>query len=157
LARREDGTEAVLDFKYGGVKKYRELLESGRAVQLATYAFTRSQEAGGSFPAVGYLVLSAGILYTPTGSQLFGPGPVDTIDGPAISEVWQTFIDALSRADDWLKGQGPIPARPLMEPKLRPTGTELVIQEPNGKKGRAEADPCRFCEFKRICGVEQLK
>ena len=50
----------------------------------------------------------------------------------------------------------PVPARPLQEPGLRPAGAEIVIQEPSGKEGRAGADPCRFCDFKPLCGVEQL-
>jgi len=156
LARREDGSEAVVDFKYGGVTKYRELLETGRAVQLATYAYTRSQEAGGSFPAVAYLVLSAGVLYTPTGSPLHGAGATETIQGPAISEVWQRLTDALARADGWLTGREPVAARPLLAPELRPPGVEIVIQEPDSRNGRTDIAPCRYCDFKRLCGAEQL-
>jgi len=152
----EDGEEAVIDFKYGGEKKYRELLESGRAVQLATYAHTRSRESDRRFPAVGYLVLSRSALYTPGLSRLLGEGPFLQIDGPAISEVWERFKKALSDADGWMRGEEPVPARPLMDPVVRPEGTDMVIEEPGKGKTREDVAPCLYCDFKLLCGVRQL-
>ena len=73
VARHESGEEAILDFKYGGRSKYHSLIEEGKAVQLATYAHGRCS-ADGRFPAVAYLVLSDGLLYTPAGSPVRGGG-----------------------------------------------------------------------------------
>jgi hypothetical protein len=56
LVTREEGDEAVIDFKYAGKNKFHDLIEQGKAVQLATYAFGRAG-ATGRFPAVAYLIL----------------------------------------------------------------------------------------------------
>ena len=65
------GAEAIIDFKYGGRSKYHDLIKDGKAVQLATYAYSRSS-SDSAFPAVAYLVLSDGQLFTPSGSEVNG-------------------------------------------------------------------------------------
>jgi hypothetical protein len=159
LVRREDGEEAVLDFKYrdSADRKYRRFLEAGRAVQLATYAHARSRARGGAVPAVAYLILADGILYTPTGSRLRGQAPMTVVEGPAIGEVWEAFATALRNAEDWLTAGVPVPARPLQEPEAWPAGATIVLDGPNAKGKLPEIQPiCRYCDYGILCGREEL-
>jgi len=157
LVRRDDGEEAIVDFKYGGIKKYRTFLEEGRAVQLATYAYARSQAGPGAFPAVGYLILSDGILYTPHGSRLRGDGPLQVVRGSSIGAVWAAFATAMERAESWLTGDAPIPARPLQDPQDWPPGAEIVLDPPDAKGRPAESQRiCEYCDYGVLCGLVEL-
>jgi len=156
---RTGGEELVIDFKYGGYDKYREFLKNGRAVQLATYAYSRSISQGrrGTFPAVGYLILSSGVLYTPSGSRIQGDGGATIVDAPSISQVWDSFVSALVNAEAWLIGKEPVPARPLQTADQWPQGIELVLTGPD-KKGQlpAQQDVCTYCNYQAICGLKEL-
>lgn len=153
------GAELVIDFKYGGYDKYREFLKSGRAVQLATYAYSRSVTEGrmGKFPAVGYLILSSSVLYSPSGSRIEGDGGATIVDAPPISQVWDSFVSALANAEAWLIGQEPVPARPLQTADQWPQGIELVLTGPDNK-GRMpdQQDVCTYCNYQAICGLKEL-
>ena len=152
VALRENGDEAIIDFKYGGRSKYHSLIEDGKAVQLATYAYGRSS-ASGTFPAVAYLVLSDGLLYTPSRGPIDGEGGRSVINAPAIQSVWQQFADAIEKADDWLTSDDPVPARPLQQPSQWPTGTTIVL-ETNLKADQMQ-EVCKYCDYKRICGIQE--
>ena len=152
VAEREDGEEAIIDFKYGGRSKYHSLIEDGKAVQLATYAYGRST-ASGRFPGVAYLVLSDGLLYTPSGSPVHGDGNRAVINAPAIQTVWQQFSDAIDKADGWLTSDDPVPARPLQEPSQWPDGATIVLE--TKLKADQTQTVCRYCNFKSICGIQE--
>ncbi|MEQ8854786.1 PD-(D/E)XK nuclease family protein [Gimesia sp.] len=153
VAQRADGEEAVIDFKYGGRSKYYSLIEDGKAVQLATYAYGRST-ASGRFPGVAYLVLSDGLLYTPSESPVLGDGNRAVINAPAIQMVWQQFSDAIGKADDWLTTDAPVPARPLQESSEWPDGATIVL-ETNLKDNQTQS-VCKYCNFKSICGIQEI-
>ena len=146
LAETPDGEEAVIDFKYGGRKKYPALLEEGRAVQLATYARVRKNEEG-ELPAVAYLVLKDGLLCTPEGSPLRG---AEVQDGPSIGEVWDRFESALRAAESWMSGSEPIPARPLQPPDEWPPGVEIVVEEEDPRA-------CTYCDYAVLCGRKRVE
>ena len=155
LARRPDGAEAVIDFKYAG-QKHRDRLEGGRAVQLATYAAAR-QQATGAFPAVAYLVLSQGVLYTPAGSPLHGTGVAQVVTGPGIGEVWSGFAAAVEAAGRWL-ATGEIPVRPLQDAAEWPDGAQLVLDPPDGRGRPPDIQPpCEYCDFGVLCGRLELR
>ncbi len=159
LARRKSGEELILDFKYGGRNKYRELLIEGRAIQLATYAAARveEKEEKGEFPAVAYLILADGILYSPEGSAMIGTGPAEILRGsPCIETIWANFVKALAQADKWLEGTEPIPTRPLLEPDSWPDGVELVLKGPDAKGKMPDQDVCKYCDYKTLCGLRRL-
>ena len=143
LVEREKGQEAIIDFKYMGGKKYPALLEEGRAVQLATYAYARSQANQGVFPAVGYLILAEGILYTLKSNHLYGEGQIEYIEGKDVSNVWEDFMKALRETDSWLTGNEPVPARPLQNAEDRPSGVAMVIDEPRSNQSKLDCDPCK--------------
>jgi ATP-dependent helicase/nuclease subunit B len=151
LASADDGREAVVDFKYAGRKKFYDMVTKGKSVQLATYAFSRSQ-ADGKFPAVAYLVLSDGTIFTPTGSPLAGVPTAAVIDGMSIDQVWNNFSTAIAGAENWLTTDDPVPARPIQDVDEWPDGSELVLVE---RPGRGEIQSvCRYCDYKRLCGME---
>jgi hypothetical protein len=157
LVGTKDGEEAVIDFKYMGKKKYRRLLEDGHAVQLATYAYARSQASNGEFPRVGYLIIADGLLYTPTGSPLYGAAKIALVNGKPIKDVWQDFYSALKSSGSWLSVGGKIPCWPLQVPDERPKGTEMVIEEPDRNTPQEEVEPCKYCDFKILCGIKELR
>jgi len=162
LAVRADGAEAVIDLKYMGVKKFRELLQQGHAVQLATYAEGRRQESG-HWPAVAYLILSGGQWFSPAGSTLVNAPQAAIVEGPSVRDVWEGFSSALTGAESWLKKGQPIPARPLQTKGDRAAGAELVIadpaknQGPAKDQGPAKVEPCKYCDFGLLCGVLEVQ
>lgn len=152
LVERSDGEEGIIDFKYGG-KKYERMIAEGRAVQLATYAYSRSTETG-RFPAVAYLVLADGLLYTPSGGPINGDGNRTIVDGPAIRAVWDHFQTAITNAESWLTSDGLIPARPLQATEAWPDGLRIVLDD-NLKPTDIQAI-CRYCDYQHLCGLRQL-
>ena len=152
VAEREDGGRAIVDFKYGGRSKYYELIEKGKAVQLATYAYGQPT-ADGAFPAVAYLVLSDGLLYTPSASAIEGDGNRSVINAPAIESVWRQFSTAINNADGWRNSDDPVPARPLQEPSDWPDGTTIVLEE-KLKSGNTQS-VCKYCSYQRLCGLQE--
>ena len=154
LAQANDGREAVIDFKYAGRKKFYKMIEEGRSAQLATYAFSRRQ-ATGRFPAVAYLILSDGKIFTPSGGPLEGVEPARAINGPSIEQVWSNFSRAITAAENWLTTDEPVPARPLQDAADWPAGSDLVLIDslPQNEK----QSTCRYCDFTRLCGLEETR
>lgn len=58
LAHREDGTEAVVDIKWGGLNYRRDALRSGNYLQLATYAKLREGNNGQKSPHLSYFIVT---------------------------------------------------------------------------------------------------
>lgn len=154
LAEQKNGREAVIDFKYGGRTKYQDLIKNGKAVQLATYAYGRSTSVN-SFPAVAYLILSDGLLFTPSGSPIDGDLNRFEVDGIGIQDVWDQFAAAIQNGDDWLTGDDQVPARPLLEAEYWPNGAELVL-EANLKPDAVQA-VCKYCDYQHLCGLKELQ
>ena len=153
LAERDDGSQAIVDFKYGGRAKFHSLIENGEAVQLATYAYGRAT-SDGTFPAVAYLVLSDGLLYTPSGSPVQGDNNRSVIDAPAIQTVWQQFSEAINNADGWRTSDDPVPARPLQEPSQWPDGVSISLDEK--LKSGNDQPVCKYCSYQRLCGLQEI-
>ena len=152
VAARDDRSEAIIDFKYAGRNKYREMISDGKAVQLATYAYSRSHDAA-IFPAVAYLIISDAQLLTPSGSPLAGGTASSGITAPSIRTVWQEFSKAIDAADGWLTAGDPIPARPLQSSSQWPKGAKIVL-DVELKDGESQT-VCRYCDYKRLCGLQE--
>lgn len=152
VATKANGSEAIIDFKYSG-KRYREMLKDGRAVQLATYAYGRSEN--GNFPGVAYLIIADGSLCTPEQSPVAKSSKSELVDGPSIQSVWDAFENAVSDADSWLAGDAPVPARPLMEMDTWPVGVELVLD--NKLKAGDSQGVCRYCSYPQLCGLQRVE
>lgn len=153
VAMRDNGEEAIVDFKYGGRSRYHSLIKDGNAVQLATYAHGRAKPDG-SFPGVAYLVLSDGLFYTPSQSPVETGGSQSPIEAPAIQTVWQNFAAALAKAGDWLTSDAAVPARPLQDPSEWPAGAGIVLNDRLKKDEGQEV--CRYCDYQLICGIKEI-
>jgi hypothetical protein len=153
LAKRPDGKQAIIDFKFGGHNKYIKMLEEGKAVQLATYAHSQ-RDAAGNYPAVAYLILANGRFLTPTGSAIKGGDGLQTVDGPPISEVWDKFVKAIEKCGTWLTTDAKVPAWPLYPSTQWPKGVELVLQD--DLKIDESQTPCRYCDYTKLCGIQRL-
>ena len=152
LIQQVDGSEGIIDFKYGG-KKYERMIADGKAVQLATYAYSRSIKTG-RFPAVAYLVLADGLLFTPSGGPINGDSNRTVVDGPGIRTVWERYQAANADAEEWLTTDGQIPARPLQGSDDWPAGATIVL-EPNPKPNEVQS-VCKYCDYQHLCGLRQL-
>lgn len=152
LIEHVDGNEGIIDFKYGG-KKYERMIADGKAVQLATYAYSRSI-ATGRFPAVAYLVLADGLLFTPSGGPINGDGSRTVVDGPGIRAVWEQFQTAITDAEEWLTTNGQIPARPLQGSDDWPAGATIVLE--TSLKANEVQSVCKYCDYQHLCGLRQL-
>ena len=154
VAEHVSGAEAIIDFKYGGRSKYHDLIKDGKAVQLATYAFGRSS-SNSAFPAVAYLVLSDGQLFTPSGSAVTGDMNRSIVDACSIQEVWDQFATAIENCDGWMTGDYHVPARPLLAAIDWPDGTHLVLDAE--LKSSDVQSVCRYCDYQQLCGLQELK
>ena len=152
VAAHDDGSEAIIDFKYSGRNKYRDMIKDGKAVQLATYAYSRSWDST-SFPAVAYLILSDAQLLTPSGSPVQGGTSSSKIEAPSIQSVWSQFSEAMAGAESWLTAGEPIPARPLQASSQWPTGAKIVLDV--ALKNGDSQSVCRYCDYKRLCGLQE--
>ncbi len=152
VAARDDGSEVIVDFKYAGRNKYREMISNGKAVQLATYAYSRSPDAT-TFPAVAYLILSDAQLLTPSGSPVVGSTGGSVIMAPSIRSVWEEFSKAIDAGDGWLTAGNLIPARPLQSSSQWSRGAEIVL-DANLSNGDLQS-VCRYCDYQRLCGLQE--
>ncbi|MBT5124963.1 MAG: DUF2800 domain-containing protein [Planctomycetaceae bacterium] len=152
LAKRPDGKQAVIDFKFGRAAARGQMLADGKALQLATYAYA-SRDAADNFPAVAYLILNNGRFATPSGSALAGGG-IEVLDGPPIKDVWNGFVAAIESCGDWLTTDAFVPARPLQVPADWPSGVELVLQD-NLKSDETQS-PCIYCDYSALCGLQPV-
>ncbi|MGN6135145.1 MAG: PD-(D/E)XK nuclease family protein [Aureliella sp.] len=166
LVQRSDGCEAIIDFKYSGPAKYTALIAEGKAVQLATYAYGRHCAGEGArkgaakragkkpFPPAAYLILSDGLLVTPSGSPIAGDHSGAIIEGPSIDSVWKSFERAIRAADSWMDGSVPIAARPHLEVDDWPEGAHIVLD--SRRNSQDVQAVCRYCAYTQLCGIEGL-
>lgn len=142
LARERE--ELVVDLKFG-YTRYRDLLRDGLAVQLATYAFIRSQVRGGPPPSTGYYSITRNVFLT-TDARLRSVATV--VDGAVPSEVWNR-VDASITAVRGVLAEGRLPVTGVRDaPPLLPIGTE----EPSRFVLLEQESACKYCNFGPICG-----
>jgi hypothetical protein len=151
----------LVDLKYAGTKKYRDLIETGRALQLCVYSASLAQDGGkGSIDkvAAGYFIVDRARLWTPAKGGLSGAGEDEVIAAaPSLAEVWKNFADALKAAEGWLDS-GAIPVRPLQNPEQWPKGAEIALREVAGGRnsGFSGLSVCQYCAYPRLCGLEPV-
>jgi hypothetical protein len=156
LIRDSNGAEAIIDFKYAGSRRNQDLLAEGRAVQLAVYARGRVAVVDTDLAElpVAYLVIANNRLLTPSASPVGGTRDDQQVpDAPGMAEVWRRFAQALARSQSWMEGAEPIPARPLQDSEEWPDGVEMVLDA----KGVDEQRMCRYCDFRVLCGLEEIE
>ena len=75
------------------------------------------------------------------------------INGLAIQTVWQSFSETIGAAEDWFTSNAPVPARPLQTASLWPTGATIVLDSKLNSDKLQEV--CKYCDYKRICGIQE--
>lgn len=161
VLKGSDGSPALVDLKYAGIKKYRDLIETGRALQLCVYSAALAQEGGKDKldkVAAGYFIVDRARLWTPAKGGLNGALEDEVIaSAPSLTEVWNNFAGALKAAEGWLDS-GAIPARPLQKPEDWPKGAEIALREVEGGRnsGFSGLSVCQYCAYPRLCGLEPV-
>jgi hypothetical protein len=148
------GIQTVIDLKYAG-KKYRDMLEQGKAVQLCIYAAAAAKP--GSEPlAAGYFIIDRAQLWTPSASPVHGAHGGDLVEAPSIQETWGKLRDALTAAEGWLK-TGKVPARPMQSPEEWPKGADIGLRELGKRRipTIAQFSVCEYCNYTLLCGLEE--
>lgn len=135
------GDPRIIDLKWTGTAKYRrDEIAEGRAIQLATYS--RLVNPVGGVPA-GYYLLNQGQLLAESGS------PIATVAIEVtgnLDETWHALVESW-RAWSNLARVGQAVA----------TGVEGSIAHVPPEVGiEPEKDPCRFCDFRRLCRIGSL-
>ncbi|MEH6626623.1 MAG: PD-(D/E)XK nuclease family protein [Motiliproteus sp.] len=90
LATKADGSEAVLDIKWGGARYRRESMAESRYLQLAIYAELRRQ-ASQSFPVVGYFVIASQELMLLNSDYFPQAESIEADNGEDIAQFWYRF------------------------------------------------------------------
>lgn len=137
---RVGDTLTVVDLKRSGTSTFRGALETGSAYQLAAYAHLAG--AGGG----AYYVLTSRSLLSSVDAAFQHGAAHGAFDTPAM---FRAFDNALLRCRDELRAG-----------RVRATGVAVPgVAKPQKKPSIADGvlvlePPCKFCNFKRLCGVE---
>ena len=148
LLRDEAGRDVVLDLKWGG-KRYRELLGSGLATQLAVYAAARMTATNArAMPAAAYFSLSRGEVLATSGSPFARFVP---IQGPPLADTWAKLERTVDRVErKLLAGRVPVTGLQKSLPLLETLGLDAQEQERHLALGNGSA--CQYCPYGAICG-----
>ncbi len=161
VLKASDGSPALVDLKYAGTKKYRDLIETGRALQLCVYSASLAHDGGKDSidkVAAGYFIVDRARLWTPAKGGLSGAGEDEVLAAaPSLAEVWKNFAAALKAAEGWLDS-GAIPVRPLQNPEQWPKGAEIALRKVDGGRnsGFSGLSVCQYCAYPRLCGLEPV-
>jgi ATP-dependent helicase/nuclease subunit B len=145
-----EGQQAVLDLKWGA-SSYKELLEGGRAVQLAAYVHAiHPKGSKHSLPPAAYFALGAAKVLT--ADTRMGMGESKTLEGATLADTWRR-VEKTARAVQESLRAGKIyvaaskGALPLLEALTIPESeraTHYAIGKPD--------DACKYCDYPAICG-----
>ena len=91
LATRKDGTEAVIDIKWGRKKYRREALLANNYLQLATYAHLRRDNGAAQSPALSYYIVMDSTLLSLNHSFFPHADILEPADEESPTEYWQRF------------------------------------------------------------------
>lgn len=141
LILKKGKRRAIVDLKWSGHGYRRNSLQTGTAMQLASYAALLEQQ-GFAPPSVGYFILTTGTMLS-ADKDLAVQGTALRPDADA-RETWAAMEKAHSVVRKQLK-KGALRA-PGVIAKSEKQRTEL------GEDGLHVQTPCHFCEFEGLCG-----
>lgn len=134
----------IVDLKWGGANRKREMLEAGAAVQLAAYAYLEAQGRE-PFAPVGYYVMDGQRLLT-TQPEAFQAA--EAVEGPSPEVTWRRV--QATHAHEWKN----VDAGRLTARGITTEGEDKPIEKP-----KVEGDllrippPCRWCDYHGLCGL----
>lgn len=134
---------AVVDLKLGSRRRYTEELQSGTACQLAVYG-RLLQEAGGSFPRVGYFILATGQLISPQPTAVKGS---QEIPGGNPADTWLALEAAYAR------GRATIDDGEIHATGIPGLAGETAPERDSLAEGELALAPgCDYCRYGGVCG-----
>jgi hypothetical protein len=143
-----DGTRAIIDMKWG-VARYRGQLQSGRALQLALYAYAHATEHGAQdLPDAAYFSLKQGKLFGLPSAIL---GAAEVVRGPSLADTWRRAERSLVLTTHAIQaGRFPVTGLRRSLPLLSALGVPDT-ERPAHFEHVAEV-PCQYCGFDSLCG-----
>jgi hypothetical protein len=91
LVTRGDGSEAVVDVKWGGLNYRIESLLESQYLQLATYGLFRRQEAGGAVPSLSFFIVESADMLSLNHDFFPGALSLTPRNGEGWGEFWARF------------------------------------------------------------------
>jgi RecB family exonuclease len=148
LLRDAESRDVVLDLKWGA-SRYRELLTSGNAAQLAIYAGVRRLATGAAdLPAAAYFSLSRGELLATETARF---PTARTLQGPKLSETWTKLERTVHLVERTLaRGDVPVTGVTRSLPLLEAANVSGPERNAHLDLGRGAA--CTYCDHSAICG-----
>jgi len=141
VLKDDHGALFVIDLKWSGSSKYkREDIESGTALQLASYAWAL-QESGADWTPGAYFMLAQGELLTD--NEQFQA--LETLESKLSSQMtWQQGLSSWLHCHLRVRN-GDIEVSGLVD--------EETLQTRRETDGMLNIKPqCRFCDFGKLCG-----
>lgn len=147
LATRADGSEAVIDIKWGGKKYRREALLANSYLQLATYAQLRRNNGAVLSPALSYFIVMDSTLLSLNHTFFPNADILKPADDENAAQYWQRF----EQSWHWRSKQF---ERGLIEVTV--SGTELTDESEPGEHclELPEASD-RFNDYSVLTGWEE--
>lgn len=143
-----EGNPFILDLKYSSAEKfYTELVSTGAALQLASYAWLIEQETTRKPVGSGYFLLPKTTLITD--SRLAGDDAVES--DRTLHEIWRRGERSTAEALKRVHIDGVVDVTGLEEAADEDAATRRrqTIEDAGGLYVQP---PCRFCDFSVLCG-----
>jgi len=142
------GNEAVLDLKWGEATN-RDLLRSGKSVQLAAYTQAlRSRTSDARWPPAAYFALATGRVLTVDVAMK----ALKTLDGASLETTWNRVERTALAVKESLQG-----GRVFVAATKRALPLLKALDLPEADQATYFAStpeaPCKYCEYPAICGV----
>lgn len=132
--------DAVIDFKRGGSRRWREKLESGTATQMACYAHLCQDKLSKYLPSCGVFIIREAAMLT-TDQGIF-PG-AEGLKGPSIEQTWEALVSAVDqRFKEFAAGIIHAPGASEAPPK------KSTVDE----SGMVLVSSCDYCKAAGLCG-----
>jgi ATP-dependent helicase/nuclease subunit B len=153
----DEGKQAVLDLKWGA-SSYKELLEGGRAVQLAAYVhalYAKAPKAPRvpkhSLPPAAYFTLSGAKVLT--ADKRMGMSEDNTLDGATLDDTWRRVEKTARLVQESLRsGKIYVAATKRALPLLEALGIAKDEHAAHYAVGN-HSDACKYCDYPAICGT----
>lgn len=155
----------VIDIKYGGADLHKSLLAEGRCTQLVLYSdFVGRRGPVTPVDALGYLVISDGVLYVPAwaSGQLASPMLADFVK--QVGKVPHSLPGLISDLDTRAAGASAAlhaaGVRLQAHPRAAANGGTLhpdlaFVHGPDATDAAEEA--CKYCKYSLLCGKDRVR
>ena len=92
VMQKAGGSQAIIDMKWSGVKKFPAKLKENRHLQLAVYAELLRQKTG-DWPTVAYYILDQARFFASSDLVFADADVVSSASGENTAQLWQRFLE----------------------------------------------------------------